>query len=143
MQPPERKAVQRRRPRYSKRGRFWVSLLSTLAQVAAWVAFAVRGLPSLGVHLYWWATALVAALLAGWDAFTYVMGTRALDREIVSDLESMVGLEGIAAARLSPQGVVQVRGELWQAASVDGDIEKGARVRVVAQEGLKLKVKKA
>lgn len=138
----QKKSTLRHKSRYSKRARFWLSLLSSLAQVVALVVVAAVVLPALGFHLAWWVVSLLALAIAGWDVFTYVMGTRALDKEVVRDIESMAGLKGVAAEHLGPTGVVQVRGELWQARSVDGVIEKGAKIEVVDQEGLTLRVRK-
>jgi membrane-bound ClpP family serine protease len=41
---------------------------------------------------------------------------------------------------LEPNGIVQVASEEWSAESVGGVARRGDRVRVVAMEGLKLKV---
>jgi membrane-bound serine protease (ClpP class) len=41
---------------------------------------------------------------------------------------------------LEPAGTVQVASEEWSAESVGGAARRGERVRVVAMEGLKLKV---
>lgn len=55
--------------------------------------------------------------------------------------ESLVGSIAQARTDLSPQGMVYVEGELWQAESSDGDIiVSGQPVRVVGMEGLRLKV---
>ena len=52
-------------------------------------------------------------------------------------LPAMVGAEGVAR----DDGLVFVRGELWQATTDDGDaIEPGTRVRVDEVRGLRLKV---
>ncbi|HEX9716352.1 MAG TPA: nodulation protein NfeD [Actinomycetota bacterium] len=56
--------------------------------------------------------------------------------------ERMVGAEGTAAGPLRPHGVVQVASEEWSAESVAGNIPRGARVRVVGIEGLRLRVER-
>ncbi len=56
---------------------------------------------------------------------------------------SMVGMSGRAAGPLSPEGMVNIRGELWKATSVEGNIKSGEEVTVVGEEGLKLKVRRA
>jgi membrane-bound ClpP family serine protease len=54
-------------------------------------------------------------------------------------MPAMVGAEGIARR----DGLVFVRGELWQATTADGDpLEPGARVRVDEIQGLRLKVRR-
>jgi membrane-bound serine protease (ClpP class) len=54
--------------------------------------------------------------------------------------QELVGLEGVVLSDLNPRGVVQVASENWTAESVRGTPRKGAHVRVVEMEGLKLKV---
>ncbi len=131
------------RHHYSKRARFWFSLLTTIAQLAGLATIAVWLLPALGVHLPWMLFLLVGIVLTAYDAFTYVMGSRALDREPVRDLESMVGLHGVAVSDLVPDGTVRVHGELWQAKSVDGEVAHGTKVEVLAQQGMVLSVRRA
>lgn len=55
----------------------------------------------------------------------------------------MVGTTGRAAGPLAPGGMVRIRGELWGATSIDGDIKGGEGIVVAGQEGLKLKVRRA
>jgi membrane-bound serine protease (ClpP class) len=43
---------------------------------------------------------------------------------------------------LSPSGMVLVHGELWQAESLSGEINKGEKVRVKDMQGFKLFVEK-
>jgi membrane-bound serine protease (ClpP class) len=54
--------------------------------------------------------------------------------------ESMVGSVGTVREALNPSGMVFVSGALWQATSTSGPVPVGARVRVVAVDGLHLKV---
>lgn len=57
--------------------------------------------------------------------------------------EGLVGQIAEARTDLSPSGMVFVEGELWNAISSNGPIPSGQLVRVVASEGLRLKVKPA
>ena len=57
----------------------------------------------------------------------------------VTGKEGMVGEVGTALTDIGAQGKVQVHGEIWQASSPQ-PIESGNRVRVVAVEGLNLRV---
>ena len=54
----------------------------------------------------------------------------------------MVAARGIAKERLTPSGYVQIRGELWKAALMEGSspLEKGERVRDEGAFGLRLAV---
>ncbi|MEX0991666.1 MAG: nodulation protein NfeD [Actinomycetota bacterium] len=56
--------------------------------------------------------------------------------------EQMVGREGTVAKALDPEGVVQVASESWTATS-ETRLPKGRRIRVVAADGLRLKVEPA
>src|SRR5216683_4964934 len=54
--------------------------------------------------------------------------------------ESMIGSTGIVREPLNPSGMVFTNGALWQATSNIGPMAVGTRVRVVAVDGLHLKV---
>jgi len=54
--------------------------------------------------------------------------------------ESMIGSTGIVREPLNPSGMVFTNGALWQATSNIGPLPVGTRVRVVAVDGLHLKV---
>jgi len=56
--------------------------------------------------------------------------------------EQLIGLEGVAKTRLTPEGQVRVRGEYWKALSVNGYIEKGEEIVVVGRKGFTLLVKR-
>jgi membrane-bound serine protease (ClpP class) len=54
--------------------------------------------------------------------------------------ESMIGAVGTVREPLNPSGMVFVNGALWQATSTSGPLAAGTQVRVVAIEGLRLRV---
>jgi membrane-bound serine protease (ClpP class) len=54
--------------------------------------------------------------------------------------DTLVGKEGTVVHDLAPTGVVQIASEGWTAEAVSGTLVRGDRVRVVAVDGLKLKV---
>lgn len=58
-------------------------------------------------------------------------------------LVPVLGAEGVVVRTLDPDGVVAAGGEQWGARTVSGSVEEGARVRVVAVEGLTLTVEPA
>ena len=60
----------------------------------------------------------------------------------VTGKEGMVGEIGTALTDIGAQGKVQVHGEIWQASSSQ-PIESGNRVRVLAVEGLNIRVTRA
>ncbi len=82
-----------------------------------------------------WFVVLITASIGGFMAFA--LGKAVQARRRPSAMPAMVGAEGIARM----DGLVFVRGELWQATTDNGDtLEPGARVRVDEVHGLRLKV---
>ncbi|MFL6019069.1 MAG: NfeD family protein [Gaiellaceae bacterium] len=82
-----------------------------------------------------WFVVLITASIGGFMAFA--LGKAVQARRRPSAMPAMVGAEGVARN----DGLVFVRGELWQATTADGDVvEPGARVRVDEVHGLRLKV---
>jgi membrane-bound serine protease (ClpP class) len=58
----------------------------------------------------------------------------------VTGREGLIGRVGMARTRLDPEGTVLVQGELWRSTAVDGPIERGERVEVIAVDGFSLEV---
>ncbi len=89
---------------------------------------------------------LIAAMTASITAFflfALSAGLRAQRAKVISGIGAMVGATGIATSDLDPRGTVQVKSELWSAVAEGGEtIKKGERVRVVAVEGVRLRVVK-
>jgi membrane-bound serine protease (ClpP class) len=82
-----------------------------------------------------WFVIAVTATLGGFMAFA--LGKAVQARRRPSAMPAMVGAEGVARS----DGLVFVRGELWQATTEDGSpLEPGARVLVDDVQGLRLKV---
>jgi len=70
--------------------------------------------------------------------FRAVMRARRLPKPV----QTLVGVEGVAKTDLNPTGLVRVNKEDWTAESDGRTIEAGSKVRVRAEQGLKLKVDK-
>jgi membrane-bound serine protease (ClpP class) len=83
----------------------------------------------------------VAAILAGFFLFAVTAGIRAQRAAPRSGREQMIGAVGVARSRLDPDGQVHVQGELWTAVSVGGPVEVGQPVRIIALDGLRVRVK--
>ena len=83
----------------------------------------------------------VTAATAGFFLFVVGAAIRAHRRQPATGREGLVGQAGVARTRLRPDGLVFIRGEIWNATCEDG-VEPGERVEVTAVAGLKLKVKK-
>lgn len=58
----------------------------------------------------------------------------------ITGVEGIIGEEGEAMARLEPEGMVRVHGELWKAKSTSGNIEQGEKIKVKALHNLTLVV---
>jgi len=90
---------------------------------------------------------LVIVPVAAFAAFFFLFVVRSAlqlrRRRVVSRDEHLVGTEGTVVRDLVPIGVVQVASEEWTAEAVRGTPKQGDRVRVVAMEGLRLKVEPA
>jgi membrane-bound serine protease (ClpP class) len=123
-------------------------LLVVDAHVVTHGALSVSGLIALAVGLlmlfhdapgryriHVWFVVLITAAIGGFMAFA--LGKAVQARRRPSAMPAMVGAEGVVRR----DGLVFVRGELWQVASDNGDaLEPGARVQVVEVQGLRLKV---
>jgi len=100
------------------------------------------GLPQVGIHLHVGVLIALMAALAAYAVTTYRMGSRALKRKPVVGLPGMVGSRGRAVGDLAPEGVVRIKGELWESRAAGRRIDAGVWVTVVGQEGLKLIVRR-
>jgi membrane-bound serine protease (ClpP class) len=68
------------------------------------------------------------------------LGIKAQRRKPTTGIEGLNGETGDVIETLKPEGVVRIHGEIWNAESLSGTIQKGKRVRVVKINGLKLLV---
>jgi membrane-bound serine protease (ClpP class) len=75
--------------------------------------------------------------------FVIGMGLRAQKRKAVTGIEAMAGAIAEVLNTLDPTGTVRLQGEVWNAESVAGKINKGERVLVKEMRNLKLYVEKA
>jgi membrane-bound serine protease (ClpP class) len=122
-------------------GRLITAILSTIAEEAAALILGFWLVPAAGIIIP--APIIIGSMVLwlGWSVFTYRKGTRALERKPVNGLVDMKGMTGEAIEDMRPDGMVKIRGELWSARSVSGDIAGGTKVVVVARNGLKLSVR--
>lgn len=123
--------------------RLIMAIFSTLLEETAIVVIVLWGLPQLGIFI---PLAGLVAIMVAWgtiSVITYQAGSRALGRKPVIGLPEMTGSRGRAVNPLSPNGVVRIKSELWEASSADKEIKAGEEVIVVGQEDLKLVVRKA
>jgi membrane-bound serine protease (ClpP class) len=74
--------------------------------------------------------------------FVIGMGIKAQRLKPVTGFDALINETGISQEKLNPAGMVLVHGELWQAESVSGEINKGEKIRVKDMQGFKLFVEK-
>jgi len=60
----------------------------------------------------------------------------------MTGVEGMIGLKGITIEPLNPEGMVKIRGELWNAESSNTMIDKGEKIVVEKVNDLNLIVKR-
>ena len=99
--------------------------------------------PEVGFRVSWWVIAPTVGATAGLFLFVVAAGVRALGRPSATGAEGLIGKTGSARERLAPEGQVMVSGEIWRAVTEGEPVEIGGQVRIVAVDGLTLKVTKA
>ncbi len=82
------------------------------------------------------------AVVAGLCILAMTLAIRAQMSKPTTGSEGLSQEIGVARTRISPEGKIFIHGELWNAYA-DEVIEEGDRVRIIATEGLKVKVKRA
>jgi membrane-bound serine protease (ClpP class) len=92
------------------------------------------------VKLSWTVIISSVAMTSFFFLFVIGLGLRAQRLRPVTGLEGLLGDTGESLDLLDPAGTVQVHGEIWQAESTDGRIDKGEKIRVVGITNLKLHV---
>ncbi len=122
--------------------RLIVAIITTLLQETLLVILFLWGLPQLGITLPLWVLILAMFIWVGLAITLYRIGSRALRRKQVGGLTAMIGSRGIVIRSLSPEGLIKIRNELWEASTTDENIKRGEVVHVVGQNRLKLIVKK-
>jgi membrane protein implicated in regulation of membrane protease activity len=123
--------------------RLGLAILSTsLEETAIWAIWRWV-LPDFGIN---WPYPFLIVVMAAWGAFSvwlFILTTRTLRRQRQAGLPSMVGTRGRVVVALNPEGMVKIRGELWGAVADGENIASGEEVLVVAEDGLKLLVRKS
>jgi membrane-bound serine protease (ClpP class) len=112
--------------------------------VAAFTIGAIMMFPSgaPGFHLSLWLAGAAALVSASFFVLGLSLLVRSRRRPVVTGEEALLGALGETVSWESGEGRVWLRGEVWQARGA-GPLAPGARVRVVAREGLTLIVEPA
>lgn len=88
-----------------------------------------------------WSVILTTTIVtAGFFFFLISLAVKGQKIRPITGGEGIIGEEGEVLARLEPEGMVRVHGELWKATSISGRIEPGERVKVTALHNLTLVV---
>jgi len=123
--------------------RLIIAVVSTLAEEFALYAVWRWVLPGFDIQIPLWGLVAVMAFWAVFAMVNFIFVTRILRRQALVGLPTMTGSQGRARSPLSPEGQVMIKGELWGAKSIDGNIDTGEMVAVVGQDGLQLIVRRA
>jgi membrane-bound serine protease (ClpP class) len=81
----------------------------------------------------------VVVVSAAFFLFALIMVVRAHRRRPTTGKEGLIGRIGVATVDLKLEGVVEIRGELWNAVAEE-EIKAGEKVQVKDIEGMKVKV---
>ncbi len=125
------------------RARLALAIISTPCEEVAIYAIWRWLLPQFDIHL---PVQVLIGIMIAWLVFSvwlFVFTTWTLGKQVTVGLPSMVGSRGKVTGKLSPEGMVRIKGELWGATSSEGDIDIGEEVMVVSEDGLKLSVRRA
>jgi len=123
--------------------RLILAIITTSLQEAALFALWGWGLPHFGIELplYILVLGMIAVLIV--SVFAFQIGTRTLSRRAVVGLPDMINGRGKVVSPLSPEGQVIIKGEIWSARSMEGDINRSEEIIVIGQDELKLLVHRA
>lgn len=85
-------------------------------------------------------TVIISATVVSALFFLFVIGfgLKAQKNKITTGIEGMVGDIGEVLEMLSPTGSIRVQGEIWNAESIAGTINKGEKVRIKEMKNMKL-----
>ena len=116
-------------------------IITSIFEQAILVAAVLWILPLIDINLPLWVLAPATIVLQAYNVFSYRKSIHALRAQPIAGMTNMIGTRGETVGTLTPAGFVKIRGELWAATAVDGNIINGRSVTVVEQSGLKLVVR--
>lgn len=116
----------------------------TLGGIASFITGALMLMDtplSPALRVSWQVLVVMTVLLVLFFLFVVGAAIRAHRRQVKGGEEELRGARGRALSGLKPSGEVLVLGERWRARALEGEIEEGAAVEVVGQEGFTLLVR--
>jgi membrane-bound ClpP family serine protease len=129
-----------RRVDMSKRAYIIFNIATGLLKGAALLSIVLWLLPLWGIDIPIWGLILIVVAFLTYEIITFRLGKRALERRPAIWSEAIVGCCGKATTPLTPDGYVQINGELWHAFSNDTGINEGDDIVVVEMDRLTLRV---
>ncbi len=84
----------------------------------------------------------VALTTGAFFAFVVTKALRAQRWQVATGWEGLIDKVAEARTDLDPEGTVFLRGELWAAVAEDKPVQKGEKVKVMAVDGFRLRVKR-
>jgi membrane-bound serine protease (ClpP class) len=106
----------------------------------AWLVFRVPELSDLALPFWRAIFPAVASLAAVLGVLAWNV-SRSQSRPQFSGVERLATEIGVADSDLSPEGLVRVRSELWNAVA-DAPVRRGEKVRILSVDGLVLRVRR-
>jgi membrane-bound ClpP family serine protease len=120
----------------------WLIVVASLLDDAAVLTLVFLGLWFFHVEITWTIILVVALAVVAFFFIMHKAVVPSLRRRKVTSAEGMIGMTGEVMEPLKPEGTVKIKGEYWNARSVEGDIGAGDAVEVTGIEGLNLEVRR-
>lgn len=120
----------------------WLIVLGLLVDEAAAVGVLLFVLRVFNLDIPLWLIIILALSLGGIAFVFHLKVIPSFHRRRVAGPEAMIGLEGKVVNPLRPLGTVWVKGEYWNAESINGEASAGEIVEICSLNGLRLKVKR-
>ena len=95
------------------------------------------------IKISWQVILVIVIFTSAFFIFAIGFGIKAQSRKPTTGIEGIIGEIGETISNLEPEGQIRVHGELWNAESLDGAINKGTKVKVTQVSNLKLTVRKS
>ena len=120
----------------------WTIVLLSLIDDIVILAVVIGILWYFKIELPLWAMIAIGLALGSYIFFRTWAVLPSVRRRKITGSEGMIGMVGEVTEPLRPTGVIRVAGESWQAKSIEGHIDIGEEVEVLAIYRLKLEVKR-
>jgi len=93
--------------------RLILAIVSTVLEEIALVVIWRWGLPQLDIHLPLYVLVIIMGAWAVYAVTTFLIVTHILRKQAVVGLPTMIRAKGKVVNPLTPEGVINIRGELW------------------------------